>query len=138
MQRFRDKQGVLWERCKWRMLWLLFINFKTEMNFIFRVKFWKITNVSLVNKSLPLSSFGLVLHPFQPHKDLAPRAPIQLLLLLINKIDLLAKVQVLWFNVLTDFMYNIDTKMWVEFVVGSPALALRGFFFWILLFSQQF
>ena len=94
--------------------------------------------MSLVNKSLPLSSFGLVFHPFQPHKDLAPRAPIQLLLLLINKIDLLAKVQVLWFNVLTDFMYNIDTKMWVEFVVGSPALALRGFFFWILLFSQQF
>ena len=66
-------------------------------------------------------------HPLEPHKDLAPRAPIQLLLLLINKIDLLAKV-VLWFNVLTDFMYNIDTIMWVEFVVSSPALALRGFF----------
>ena len=66
-------------------------------------------------------------HPLEPHKDLAPRAPIQLLLLLINKIDLLAKV-VLWFNVLTDFMYNIDTIMWVEFVVSSLALALRGFF----------
>ena len=83
--------------------------------------------MSPVNKSLPLSSFGLVFHAFQPRKDLAPRAPIQLLLLLINKIDLLAKV-VLWFNVLTDFMYNIDTIMWVEFVVGSPALALRFFF----------
>ena len=86
-------------------------------------------NVSPVNKSLPLSSFELVydIHPFQPHKDLAPKAPIQLLLLLINKIDLMAKV-VLCFNVLTNFMYNIDTIMWAEFVVGSPALALRGFF----------
>ena len=76
-------------------------------------------------------------YPFQAHKDLVPRAPIQLLLLLINKIDLLAKV-VLWFNVLTDFMYNIDTIMWVEFVVGSPALALRFFFSWIRQFSQHF
>ena len=51
--------------------------------------------MSPVNKSLPLSSFELVydIHPFQPHKDLAPKAPIQLLLLLINKIDLMAKVE---------------------------------------------
>ena len=47
-------------------------------------------------------------HPLEPHKDLAPRAPIQLPLLFIYKTDLLAKV-VLWFNVITDFMYNIDT-----------------------------
>ena len=66
-------------------------------------------------------------HPFQARKDLAPRAPIQLPLSLIYKTDLLAKV-VLCFNVITDFMYNIDTIMWVEFVVGSLALALRGFF----------
>ena len=64
---------------------------------------------------------------FNPNSyDLEPWVLIQLLFSLINKIVLLTN-RVFWFNVLTDFTYNIVTIMCIKFVVGSLRCSERFF-----------